>query len=124
MKIQTGITEQEMKRIVSEASNTIPSSYIFRISIDNKKYDAKLYCYVIYDERTVRNPTTGILEYSQKGKKTINRIEIYNLDVENKKKIVNQKIFKVDEEDYYLGEIEMSVLNDITTIIAVSANKF
>lgn len=124
MKIQTGITEQEMKRIVFEASNTVPSSYIFKISIDNKKYDAKLYCYVIYDEKTVRNPITGILDYSQKGKKTINRIEIYNLDIDNKKKIANQKIFKVDKEDYYLGEIEISKLNDITTIIAISANKF
>ena len=66
----------------------------------------------------------GELEVTNFNKKTINRIEIYNLDSIYKNEMFNIKTFKVDKESYYLGEIETSILNDITTIIAVNTNQF
>lgn len=127
MKIETGITKKEMEKIIFEASDKIPSKHIFKINIDDKKYDAILYCHVIYNQITTRNNMTGTLQYSQKNKKTINRIKVYNFgDFENIIQTQKQNnIFKIDKDDYYLGEIKKGVNQDNElTFIAVNVNRF
>lgn len=127
MKIVTGISKEKMLQIANEATNKIPSEYHFKISIDNEEYEATLYCYVIFDERTARNPMTGILEYSQENRRTINRIEVYNFN--NFEKMVELQrqdvFFKVDEEDYYLEESERWITQENKlTFIAKKTNRF
>lgn len=124
MKIITGISKEKMLQISNEATKKIPSKYCFKINIDNKEYEAILHCYVIYDEKTVRNPITGILEYN---KKTINRIEVYNFsDIEKIREMQKQnQIFKIDDNDYYLGESEEWIIQSNKLIfIAVNTNNF
>ena len=124
MQIKTGISKDIIKKLAVEATEEAPSRYFFKINIDNKEYNACLYCFVIYEEKVTRNILNGIVGVTNFNKKTINRIEIYNLDSIYKNEMFNIKTFKVDKESYYLGEIETSILNDITTIIAVNTNQF
>lgn len=123
MQIKTGISKETIKKLAVEATEEAPSRYSFKINIDNKEYDACLFCLVIYEEKVNRNILNGKLEVTNFNKKTINRIEIYNLDSTYKNEMFNIKTFKVDKESYYLSEMETSILNDITTITAVNANK-
>ena len=122
MKIKTGISKSIIQKMHNETTEEIPSQYSFKINIDNKEYNACLYCLVIYAEEANRNIFNGTLEHIKR--KTINRIEIYNLDDYYKEKLYNQRKFRVDDEDYYLGKIEQNSQKDITTIIAINTNQF
>ena len=122
MKIITGISKSIIQKMHNETTEKFPSQYSFKINIDNKEYNACLYCLVIYAEEANRNIFNGKLEHIKR--KTINRIEIYNLDDYYKENLYNQRKFRVDDEDYYLGKIEQNSQNDITTIIAINTNQF
>ena len=124
MKITTGISKEIKKQLAQKATVIMPPKLDFKINIDNKEYNATLYCYLIKEEYSQRNSMIGKIELVSKFSPiTINKIVVQNLDNDKIKELEKVVFFKVDDEEYYLGEVEQCKLFNNVTFLAKNVNE-